>query len=320
MPYLYVIFDTNAYISLSRPSLDHLLARSQQHSVVGLASFWVAQELLAHVATQDDQRRFRRAWAAVRKLVAHCSHYDGHRNVVRFVGDSENTTSRVLFGRGVPDEYDNSEAYGALLGIIATADSPAVWRGSQAALDDIRTTVLTAERAFADHMWQSIIVALAPDAETWQALSKNPEMREALRTRFGSPASLRLAATALVDGMAARLGLTLDAARREATIQHALNVIPTPIHFLRAVAYKVAIDGYDLSLDRNANSLWDLQFAYSTSTQADINGSPLWAISADELLLKTARETNSSVFRDLANFVALLEQPTQLVLDELNAR
>jgi len=117
MPRLYVVLDTNAYIGISDADLEGLIECCAVHSIVGVASFWVAQELLSHVADQAD-RDFGRARAAIRRLARHCSQYDGARSIVRFIGDGHGTVNRERFGRPGADEDDSSDDYGTLLGVI----------------------------------------------------------------------------------------------------------------------------------------------------------------------------------------------------------
>jgi len=59
---------------LSLASNDELMKGERSQSVVGLASYWVAMEFLAHAAELTD--RAYGSPAAIRRLWRHCTKYD----------------------------------------------------------------------------------------------------------------------------------------------------------------------------------------------------------------------------------------------------
>lgn len=285
-----------------------------------MASFWVAQELLAHIADQRDPD-FKYAHAAIKKLVLHCTQYDGRRSLVRFIGDGFGTISRELFDRPVPGDNGSAEDYGTLLGVVASARTPEDWKPYQAALDEIKTTVGEQKRDFVRAMWGALIHPHLPDATSWDAISRNKELSGHARLYFDSVEAHRVPAIALVDDTARRCGITLSAEERDGAIDLALSLFPTPVQLTYMIARKVALEGWNLSRRQNANSITDVRLCYSTSCNGAIGGVPIWLLSDDQLLLGAARASNSErVFRKFSTFQALLAQSTEAVIEEIEHR
>jgi hypothetical protein len=81
VPSVYATFDSNVYEGISPARFKDLRRLERANSVVGGATYWVALDMLAHLATPGD-RAFGGSWAGLRRLVAHCGHYDGSRRDV----------------------------------------------------------------------------------------------------------------------------------------------------------------------------------------------------------------------------------------------
>jgi hypothetical protein len=313
LPRLRVVFDTNVYRGIRLTDLEDLEADSKGHGIIAGVSFWVAQELLFHVATPADPA-FGSAWSAVRKLVRHCAQFDGAQLVIPFV-DTHDTVNRLLFDRSTASQ-EEADAYGWLLIQVANAKTANELLAHRDALSQVRKTVSAAETSFVEGMWETIILRLAPNAESWGALIRDAGLRARLRDWFKSSVSLAQAAEALVDISTKRHGLALDPAQRAAVIETALRLFPTPMHVLRLLVRKIALEAYNLSKPEHSNSLWDLQIAYTTSLHVVVEGAPLWVITNDGLLLQAAREAaTTSVFRSVSFFRELVGRSTEEVID-----
>jgi hypothetical protein len=153
MPRLFVVFDTNLYRTLGNARFDALRAKERARGIVGIASYWVALELIAHLDSPDDPS-FAASWAAIRRLVRHCTSYDGRRHIVHFIADSREHAQRLLFGRvreARPDE--NPTIYGELLGHISEATSLEGLNQVKSAIAAVAQKLREDEAAFRDRMW-----------------------------------------------------------------------------------------------------------------------------------------------------------------------
>lgn len=288
MPRLFVVFDTNTYRSISRSDFDNLMTLERARSVIGIASYWVVFELLAHVADPNDPS-YNFALAGVRRLARHCAQYDGKRRVLRLLADSEDHVFRALFGYQIPNRASASEAFGQLVGAIADAKSPADWSGLQPQLDALKAHIDAAEAQFEADVFANVVRALWPSAQTWDDVTQDPQKKADLLAYLATPQSQVAAASALVVKAASEIDHELTPEQESEFVIKVLELFPAPIAFYNAFLRKVA-NGYDLSVSKNVNSLWDMQVAFSTSMEATLGGAPVWLVSSDKAVLSAANE------------------------------
>jgi hypothetical protein len=317
VPRLYVVYDTNTYRRLSSERLQTIMSRELGCGVVGIASFWVAGELLSRLATRESET-FKHAWAALRRLRTHCCQFDGARSM-RFLVDTEDIVAHNLFGKALPDKSDESTNYTRMIDLISHMNDPSEWEPEQASLESLRDEYDASEREFTARLWRTAILRRVPDATSWDAVSRSPELRAQFLAEVETAGALRMSAAVLVEATAEAVGIALSPQTVETAIEKALRLFPVPIYFLRAIMRQIGQSGRDMSKPENSNCLWDLQLAYSTSAHASINGLPVWFVTSDRELLRAAAEANCSrVVRQFDDYARLVDGPCEALVDEIN--
>jgi hypothetical protein len=293
------------------------MSRERGCGVVGIASFWVAGELLSRLATREDES-FKHALAALRRLRAHCCQFDGARSM-RFLVDTEDLVAHNLFGRPLPGKEDESTNYTRMIDLVSHMNDPSEWAPEQPSLDALRDEYAASEREFTARLWRTVVLRRAPDATSWDAISRSSELRSQFLAEVETSNALRMSAAVLVEGVAASVGAVLSPEAIAAAIEKALLLFPVPIYFLRAILRQIGQNGRDMSKPQNSNCLWDLQLAYSTSTRASINGLPVWFLTSDRELLRAAVESNSGrVVRRFDEYARLVDGPSDAFVAEIN--
>jgi hypothetical protein len=293
MPRLAVVFDANIYRNYNKGAFSALQARESQHSVLGHASFWTCMELLAHLSDPADPA-FSPSWQAIHRLMAHCTEFDGSRLMVRFIADGESQLCRTLFGKVLPGRDEQAVRYGELLGSVRDARTIDDLVPLRSTLLDIRTHVLDTERDFAQLVFSHVVQALVPDATSWDALVKERRIGQALASRISEPAAAVAAGSLFAVRAASQLGIVLSAPEIRTYGEMVAEVFGAPVSFYLEVVRRIAIGGNNMNIPRNANSVWDLQFAFSSSPRARMGHMPIWAVSRDDLVLYGASAAGAS--------------------------
>jgi hypothetical protein len=313
LPRLRVVFDTNVYRHLSKRDFEKMLEREQKHSILGTGNFMVVMELLAHIADPKD-KGFQPSLAALRRLNLHTREYDGSHYITRFIGDSEEHAAISLFKRHMPNRSDQAWHYGSLVGLVAEADSPREWAEEQNNLDVIRSHVAHAEKEFAEDYRRRLILPLVPGAESWAAISSNAELRAVVASALEGPDADRLSAKMLVRRTALLLGIPITEKEMTEKVEIALKLFLTAIRFRVHVLRKIVQSGYDLSLPKNANTLWDIEITFSTNPNALVYGQPIWLITDDRAALAAAQSAGATnVVHSSSVYLELLGRLTPAV-------
>jgi hypothetical protein len=305
MPRLFVVFDTNAYRSTSDHDLGAIRDLERSKSVVGMASYWVVFELLAHVADPGDPS-YGFALAGVRRLARHAAQYDGQRHILRLLADSEDHVFRALFGYQIPNRANAAETFGRLVGAVADGKSPTDWSAFQPQLDALKSYVAATEAQFAADVFDNVVKAHWPKAQSWSDVASDPKMKNDLIAYLSTPQANAAAAGALVIKAASEISHQLSPEEASRFVTKVLELFPAPIAFYNAFLKKVAT-GYDLSVSKNVNSLWDMQVVFSTSMEATIGGAPIWIVTSDKAVLSAAVDAHmGSRVMTLSNYRSAL--------------
>jgi len=311
---LWVVFDNNAYRSLSESRFTALQACETRRGIKGLASYWVAIELLSHMADPADAD-FGSAWAAIRRLWRHCS--EG-RNI-RWLADSENHVCHTLFGAHIPNRQSEAASYGLLIGTIANAQDQTEWHHLQAALDHLASHVIGIEQQFRDDMWQYVVLSVNPQAGSWRPLDATSPLRKQLLEVFQSDRGRNLSARMIVLKAAAQLGKSLSDSELAEKTDLVRAAFPIAVEFYNAVLTRIVEVGFDLDQGSKRNSIWDLQIAFSASPAARLQGCPVWLVTDDRLLRTAATKAGAaSVIRSLVEYEALVTGSLSAFLAQLS--
>lgn len=309
---LWVVYDTNSYRELSPARFTKLHKCELRRGIDALASYWVATELLSHMAKSTD-KAFRSSWAALRRLWRHCAP-DG-RNI-QWLADSEAHVCHTLFGIDIPGRKAEAAVYGLLVGSIANAASAADWKHLQPALDGLAAHVEQIEQQFRDDVWNYVIVSVNPNATSWAPSAATSALRAQLAAVFSSNQGRDLSAQMFVRKAAADAQLTLTPQEVAEKAQEVRRAFPIPVEYYNAVLLKIVQSGLDLDDKTNRNAIWDVQIAFSASPAASLQGAPVWVVTTDGLLLEAAKSADAgSVARGLKDFERLVTGPRR----ELNA-
>jgi hypothetical protein len=305
LPRLQVAFDTNVYRGIADSRFDRLRHLERNHSVIGVASYWVAAELLSHLASPSDPD-LPHALSALRRLVRHCRQYDGSQPTLPFIGDVYSQVAFIVFGRRLPDTADNA-FFAALVG--AVADEPGGLDAHRESLTAIAEQVSNKEAGFAENIWQNIIVASIPEARTWGDLVRNKEKYDQALAELDSPEAERLTAAMLVDGAVEKMGITLSGEDREAKVDEVLRMVPRAVRIHNGILRSLVRDSRDLSKPWNSNTLWDIHIAFCASTFVGLGARPLWLVTNDRPILRAARDTGMDwAIRSLDEYERCLQE------------
>ena len=306
MPRLITVYDTNVLRELGTEAFAELRRAERARGVQGMASYYVAMELIAHVASSADPH-FNQSWSGIRRLVHHTTTFNGAEHLVHFLADADDQVSFSLFGRSREDSEGPPQLYGTILGRIANAKVPGDWAQFDRTIGGVAERVRTAQSSFRDSLWRNVVQRLVPDAESWRAIAERPELRSRLLAAMNPELTDEWAAGRMVAQAARQLGLQLSEDERAEKVATALRIFAAPIALYRSVIRRIFADGYNLDLERNVNSLWDVQIAHSTSVQAKILECPVWLITSDRAILSAAVEVGAQrVIRSLSSYRELL--------------
>jgi len=239
MPRLYSVFDSNVYRRLGNEAFAELRSLERLHSVIGMASYWVAAELLSHLVDEDGD--LASAVNSLGRLQQHCSQFDGSKHEIRFIADGDAHLCRMLFGR--VQVGDLAARAGELIGIIAT-DVTAV-RTYGNTLEEIRDHVASEEERFVEGMWNRFVLSVLPDATGWEAIRKNRILREQITTALDGIDGERLLARAFVRRAARLLDLDLDESVLDSKVDTVITVFPLPLRFYDQIVRRIVQDGLD---------------------------------------------------------------------------
>ncbi|SOD03878.1 hypothetical protein SAMN05216486_1199 [bacterium JGI 053] len=310
MPKLRVAFDTNVYRGISEDRFEELRRLERAHSVVGVSTYWVAAELLSHLASDSDPS-FNAALAGLRRLILHCRKYNGSQYSLRFLGDVDSQIAYTLFGTRLFTDQDSPYDLAWLVGRFAPEgelnDSPE----HVGILIDIAHEVKIAELRFAQNIWENMVLKLIPDAQGWTDLARNKTQREKALEELASPEAERVTAQVLIDRVAAKLGREISADEREAKVEELRETLIVPIRLQNALFARILRDGLDLSKGKHSNTLWDLHIVFCASTFTELDRTPFCLVTDDRPILRAAQEGKvADGILSLAEYEAALKKHT----------
>ena len=321
MPVLNVIWDTNVYRQCGRDTFIDITTREQSNSVVALANYFVAAELLAHLADPTD-RALPSAVSSLRRMWNHGKRQEGDREVLDFVADSEAQVCWALFAVKPPRRAVEFNLLGGTPGELANVPTTAdLGDRSKAVVRAIKKHVDTVEQAFVDDLFSCVVQQIDPAATTWSDASKPGPMRDGILAKAARGDGLPLVAQAFAIKAArdAEIQPSKELIREKGRIVQEL--FPTPVFAYDLLIQRMLTSPTDMSTNARRNSIWDLQVALSTASGAIVNGAPLWVVTDDELLLQAARRAGTChLFRTLSEYRELLALDAMAFQDILQSK
>jgi hypothetical protein len=286
LPRLAVVFDTNAYRTIGEAAFEQLQNDERHHSVLPLASYVVAIELLAHLATEIDPD-FGPCLHATARLGRHCSRWNGSASNLEFVQLADAQIARQLFGKTLVSEEIRSGGVATVIGAITDDPRRPTALQFKDGLEQLRDGISRAEKDFVYRLWNKVVLTLAPDAKDWQSVMKSAKRAQILAA-IDSGRGLDLIAATIVDRAAEKCALSLTAVEREEASRRARILFPTAIHHHDLLIRNIIERGPKMERPERANSVWDHEITFSTAPGAEIQGVPVILVTSDPMILQAA--------------------------------
>jgi hypothetical protein len=309
LPRLAVVFDSNVYRHLGRQAFAALRDLEIAHSVLGFASHFVVREYLSHLADPSDPS-FRPSLASLKRLWEHCHQYDGSREVLRFVADSEEQVAASLFG-AEPQERDiAAEHYGALAGELTHSD-PHTWAPYLPDLRAVREYILISETQWVDALWRTAVLGINASAASWHDVTARTPLREEVVNRIRTGLGRGFVARAIASRAATAAAHVATPEQIDAAASKVVEMFAPSVYLYDRLVQKVIVNGEDMSRYPNPNSLWDYQISFSTGRGALVWGVPLILVSNDEDMLASGLESgHGHRIMSFPAYLSLLSQPS----------
>jgi hypothetical protein len=305
MPALVVTFDTNLYRKLNPGDFTALAAAERRLSIRPLASYYVATEFLAHLADRGDPS-FGPSLGGLRRLWEHTRTYNGSAHVMNLLKTAEQQVAYVLFPE-FREHIPATESIGSFIGhVVHTpgADLPGSFHQDLTAFRDF---VRDKEQSFVDSLFERIVHTLVPEAHSWQDVTTQTPLREALLKAIGEGKGRRQGA----EGFVRRIVETFDLPCSEELIaertQAMQDVFPLPLYVVDGLVTSIIERGLDMAIKNRANSLWDIHISFSIGTGAVFDGAPLWLVTDDGAILDGAAAAGTDTVKHLEEYSRILK-------------
>lgn len=287
MSTLLVVFDTNLYRKLGADVFDELRDRERNLSIQAAGSYYVAMELLAHLADDQDPQ-FAISHNSLRRLWQHTKTYDGSRYVTNLMEPAESQVSHVLFRAGPKDPRDDSASLGGFVGQIANTERADLPGRFEEPLCECRDLVQSREEQFTQSLFDRVVRTLVPEATDWFSVTQDSPIRSTLLESISAGDGLSRIAEGTVRRIADDLGIELSQEELAEKVAVVKQAFPVPIHLFNGLVRNIVENGLDMTKQKRANSLWDFHIAFSTGTGANLDGMPIWLVTNDGEILKAA--------------------------------
>jgi len=318
LPRLGVVYDSNLYRTLPLSRFEALRDREANWSIQAYASYYVAWELLAHLADPKDPS-FDYALGALKRLWAHCKTYDGSREGLGFLADAEAQVPYLLF-KERPRRLDQERNLHAQTIGEVTHQPVASWSERlRASIHAIAGHVQEVEDQFVANMW-SIVVTLNPAAKQWSDVKSSAALRTALLASIDRGESLTRSAEAIAQRAADEIGRSITITELRESTEKVQRHLPLPVHLYSRLVRRLVEGGPDMTKTRNVNSIWDFHICFSVGLGASLRGAGLWLITADSEVLQAAEAASATwCVRHPDQYEALLTRNDDQLLEELEA-
>lgn len=297
-----VIFDTNAYRYLvtgkSTDEIEALIGeiklKEKAKGLETLLSPIVAQELLAHIADQNDPS-YEKCLKANKALYLH----NGNPQHCNVFPSYEVLLSQMYFGL-VPQK--RVEHYNAVIQLsyhLSINADDEILSKLASNLQSIKKLVEEGEAGFIESMFE-FVKAFDPNATGWQIFRNDKEKRQKLLKEIRSDVvSVNLAAGYVFISilMLKQSGHKMNI-NEEKMLELGAQVakaFPEPIALFKSVLENLVNSEFNLNEKSRANYVWDIALMFSAG-QNKIDNSKLYFVTSDKAIIKTAVENNSGCY------------------------
>lgn len=281
----YVVFDNNAYKSVSAPRLQRIIEAERERGIGPLANVIVLQEMLARARDKTAERR-RQNRAAVYKLGLHCRVTRDGRTDIQFISHIESQVYRLLAGQSHPNDRAMFNELGDMVRVVTEAggaDHPLT--ELSAILESIEETVARAESDYVSRLESEAASTGQPNQ-----IKRNLDYAARIAARTQSLYGTRFSAQQIV-------GQILSVAQ--------FTSIGFALH--DSVVSEVRARG---GHKKHANTVWDEEIVSSTSIYTNVGGSSVLLVTQEPRLIAAAELAGARerVFR-VAEYEGMLGLP-----------
>jgi hypothetical protein len=318
VPILHAVWDANLYRGLSDERFEQLAHAERSKSIVAMANFTVAGELLARSASRTGVD-FHSSAAAARRLSRHTSRRHGKDTIFDFVIDADRVVAHALFGVAPSNPLEDLHVYANTIGDLARATK---WEDllarSQRVAEVMRRRSDRMEADFTTSLFRNVVQTVNPNAKSWADAQTSGTLRDAVLASTRSGEGLIHTAESVVQHSAATIGKVLSASEIQTLAELVLKNFPVPLYALTLLVERILADGTDMTRRSRPNSVWDIQIAYSTATTGTLNKVPVWLITNDSLLQAAAKRALSTRILSLADYELRLSQSWECFRDDVS--
>jgi len=273
------IFDTNTYLKASQIVFDEILVHENIKGITPYVDPWVAMELVAHL-NDPNHKQYRPAKAAIKRMVQHAASVGNRSLKDAILVDSEEQVALLLFNRRLPGHRQSLAALAMACNYVASVEVDAPLNDIEPIIREIAKHVVTVDL---------LIRPIRPDAETWDAISQDSNLRAHASTFLRSEQALTLQATSEVLRAYDEAGLDRPAEVPAIQVQAVLSKFRFALELQNSFLCGVIERGWSLDKPGRRNWIWDVLIAYNVGQS--VGQHPLRLITSDKHFHEVALRT-----------------------------
>jgi len=310
-----IIFDTNAYRDLTKDKdfstcKDDILKirlKEEEKQINVYISPVVLMELFAHLSDISDPH-YQNCKHAVAAAYLHSTLKDSED--YKILADPESLLVKLMFNQELPEHKEDCQYLGTLAYNIYKNPDEGFINTFRDNFKPIREHVRQSELNFITTIYFSVIQQNNPNANDWDGIKKEKQLRKKFLKRINSDSFLLEGAKSQVLKACLSAGIdpkTInDWEDRAKTI---LDILPAPLYLYREIMRRIAISGLDLSKvkKKRGNWIWDIQILHNCAKNSTFNNQEALLITSDSEMIDAANEAglNDKILR-LEDYLALL--------------
>lgn len=263
------VFDTNTYRSIPALRFAEVSAAESRAETIPYIDPWVAMELVAHLR-DPEERQHRPARAAIRRIVEHSKSVRGRTLRSAMLIDSESQVALHLFGKRLPTHDQALAALTIACEYVASVGMDSPLDEIAPIVDEVAAHVSSVESTYAKRVFDLLIRPVIPDATAWDAVSREPSIRNKALAFMRSEEAL--VALALSESHRAydEAGHPRPASVLTAVAESVLSTFRYAFELQREVLCGVLGRGWSLERAGRSNWVWDVQIAFNVGRSVDL--------------------------------------------------
>ncbi len=290
-----VVFDTNVYRGLSRAVVDCIHDAEGHRDIVAYANPWTIRELLSHIADPLDTE-YGKCKSALRVLWTHCAENVEGVSRLRVISDTDAQLCRLLFNVTIANRSEQFALHEYLVRRVLESTDHADLVDVQPSLLEIAQRCASVEAAFADDLSTFLVKAIASTAgiaeqdADWRTIHESPSLRNDVLAFCNANKGYYDVACAFAVRAANEGNVQLTPDLLDEAARAILRSFPTPVELYNEVVRRIALNATDMTISKNANSIWDIQISFVASDTMAIAGRPVLLVTNERMILEAARQ------------------------------